>query len=956
MTLWDTEFGVKGSSIIREWSGQVQPALVASFIFLFCLEACLWVRNLRHKKRLPGPFPWPVMISGGKSMAFTSYSTQWKMHRRIAQSTLRAFSSANSQTKKAFEQHIVGEALDLVQIFLRLSGDGRYFNPSHELTVAAANVICALCFGKRYGHDDIEFKTLLSKVNKFGETVGAGSLVDVMPWLQSFPNPVRSIYKNFKELNEEFFAFVKDKVIQHRETYNPEVTRDMSDAIISVIEHGKENGLSKDFVEGTVTDLIGAGQDTVSTFLQWILLLLVKYPHIQTKIQEQIDKVVGRDRLPSVEDKSSLVYLDAFIYETMRFTSFVPVTIPHSTTSDVTIDGVHIPRDTVVFINQWSVNHDPQKWKDPHIFNPSRFLDENGVLDKDLTSSVMIFSIGKRRCIGDQIAKYLRQDTTTSQRSSLAYINKCTCEKTSTMALWDTEFGVKGSSIIREWSGQVQPALVATLIFLFCLEACLWVRNLRHKRRLPGPFPWPVVGNAMQLGQMPHITFFNMAKKYGNVYQIRLGCNDIVVLNGDTAIHQALIQHSTEFAGRPNFISFQAVSGGKSISFGNYSTQWKLHRRIAQSTLRAFSSANSQTKKAFEQHIVGEALDLVQVFLRLSADGRYFNPSHELTVAAANVICALCFGKRYGHDDIEFKTLLSRVEKFGETVGAGSLVDVMPWLQSFPNPVRSIYRNFKELNKEYFAFIKDNVIQHRETYNPEVTRDMSDAIIRVIDKADNATGLTKAHTEGTVADLIGAGLDTVSTALHWMLLLLVKYPHIQTKLQEQIDKVVGRDRLPSTEDKSSLAYLDAFIYETMRFTTFVPFTIPHSTTSDVTIDGVHIPRDTVVFINQWSVNHDPQKWKDPHVFNPSRFLNENGILDKDLTSSVMIFSMGKRRCIGDQIAKAEIFLYSAILLHQCSFENSPTQDLTMDCSYGLTLRPLSFTISAKLRGKILNGA
>ncbi|XP_074789756.1 cytochrome P450 1B1 [Denticeps clupeoides] len=520
------------------------------------------------------------------------------------------------------------------------------------------------------------------------------------------------------------------------------------------------------------------------------------------------------------------------------------------------------------------------------------------------------------------------------------------------MALLDTELEVKDSSIIKEWSGQVQPALVASFLLLFFLEACLWVRNLRLKKRLPGPFAWPVVGNAMQLGQMPHITFTKLAKKYGNVYQIKLGCNDIVVLNGHTAIHQALIQHSTEFAGRPNFGSFQMISGGKSMVFSNYSQQWKMHRRVAQSTLRAFSSANSETKKAFEQHVVGEAMDLVQLFLRLSTDGRYFDPSHEFTVAAANVICALCFGTRYGHDDQEFRTLLSRVEKFGETVGAGSLVDVMPWLQSFPNPIRSVYQNFKSLNAEFFAYVKDKVLQHRNTFNPAVTRDVSDAIINVIEHGKEST-LTKEFVEGTVTDLIGAGQDTMSTVLQWILLLLIKHPHIQSKLQEHIDKVVGHDRLPSIGDKSRLPYLDAFIYETMRYTSFVPVTIPHSTTSNVTIEGLHIPKDTVVFINQWSVNHDPQMWKDPHVFNPSRFLDEDGALNKDLTNSVMIFSTGKRRCIGDQIAKVEIFLFTAILLHQCTFESNPSQTLSMDCSYGLTLRPLQYSVTAKLRGKLL---
>ncbi|TWW72224.1 cytochrome P450 1B1-like [Takifugu flavidus] len=519
------------------------------------------------------------------------------------------------------------------------------------------------------------------------------------------------------------------------------------------------------------------------------------------------------------------------------------------------------------------------------------------------------------------------------------------------MAL-DTEFGVKSSSITREWSGQVQPALVASFLFLFCLEACLWVRNLRHKRRLPGPFAWPVVGNAMQLGQMPHITFAKLAKKYGNVYQIRLGCSNIVVLNGDQAIHQALIEHSTEFAGRPNFVSFQMISGGRSLTFTNYSKQWKVHRKLAQSSLRAFSSANKQTKTAFEQHVTAEANELVQAFLRYSTDGRYFDPAHEFTVAAANVMCALCFGKRYGHDDQEFRCLLKKLNKFGETVGAGSLVDVMPWLQSFPNPVRSLYENFKSLNEEFFNFVKNKVQEHRESFDPNVTRDMSDAMINVIEERKDGT-LSKEFAEATITDLIGAGQDTVSTVLQWIILLLVKHPDKQAKLHELMDKVVGQDRLPTTEDRSSLAYLDAFIYETMRFTSLVPVTIPHSTTSDVTIEGLRIPKDTVVFINQWSVNHDPLKWKDPHVFDPSRFLNENGDLNKDLTSGVMIFSSGKRRCIGSQIAKVEVFLFAAILLHQCSFESDPSDPLTLDCSYGLTLKPLRCFVSAKPRGKLL---
>ncbi|CAI9601556.1 unnamed protein product [Staurois parvus] len=499
-----------------------------------------------------------------------------------------------------------------------------------------------------------------------------------------------------------------------------------------------------------------------------------------------------------------------------------------------------------------------------------------------------------------------------------------------------------------EWKGSVQPALMFSFVFLVCLEACMWVRNHGQKRGPPGPFPWPFVGNAMQLGQAPHLTFCKMTQRYGNVFKIRLGNHDIVVLNGSSTIREALVKHSSEFAGRPNFTSFKIISGGKSMAFGGYSDLWKVQKRIAHTTLRAFSTINAETKKQFEHHVASEVQDLIQVYLHLSSGGQYFDPYHECTVAVANVMCALCFGKRYSHDDQEFKALVGRNDKFGQTVGAGSLVDIMPWLQAFPNPVRSLYRSFKDLNIEFFDFVKSKVSRHRETYKPEVTRDMSDAFIGVIEHGSGAS-LDKDYVEGTVTDLLGAGQDTNSTALAWIILLLIKYPHIQQKLQDEIDRVVGQDRMPTAEDKTQLSYVQAFIYEALRFSSFVPLTIPHSTTSNVIIDGFCIPKDTVVFVNQWSVNHDGTTWNNPDIFDPERFLDEHRQLNRDLTYEVMIFSMGKRRCIGDQLSMLQMFLFTTIMLHQLSFHANPKEELTMDCINGLALKPVPYTVTVRAR-------
>ncbi|XP_062974530.1 cytochrome P450 1B1-like [Elgaria multicarinata webbii] len=432
----------------------------------------------------------------------------------------------------------------------------------------------------------------------------------------------------------------------------------------------------------------------------------------------------------------------------------------------------------------------------------------------------------------------------------------------------------------------------------------------------------------------------------------------VVVLNGEAAIRQALVQQGSPFAGRPDFPSFHLVSGGKSMAFGSYTPRWRAQRRVAHATLRAFSTANTPSKRLLEQHVAAEAQELIDGLVRLSAGGGYANPAPLFTVANANVMCALCFGQRYSHGDGEFRALLGRNDRFGQTVAAGSLVDVLPWLQAFPNPVRSVFRDFQALNRELHDFVRAKVAQHRLSFRPGAPpRHISDAMLDCMEHGPGAQqGLAGGYVEGTLSDLFGAGQDTTSTGLTWALLLLLKHPLLRQQLQADLDRVVGRERLPTADDRAALPRLEAFLYETLRYSSFVPVTIPHATTADVLLDGFRIPEGTVVFVNQWSVNHDPLRWKDPHVFDPARFLDAGQeTLDRDLACRVMIFSLGKRRCIGDQLAKLQLFLFTATLLHQCDLEANPAEALTMDCEHGLVLKPRPFTVAVARRGAPQSG-
>lgn len=172
---------------------------------------------------------------------------------------------------------------------------------------------------------------------------------------------------------------------------------------------------------------------------------------------------------------------------------------------------------------------------------------------------------------------------------------------------------------------------------------------------------------------------------------------------------------------------------------------------------------------------------------------------------------------------------------------------------------------------------------------------------------------------------------------------------MQARLQLEVDKVVDRSRLPSIEDQQDLPYVMAFIYEVMRFTSFVPLTIPHSTTVDTSIMGYSIPKNTVVFVNQRSINHDPALWVRPETFDPQRFLSQDGELNKDLVSSVLIFSQGKRRCIGEELSKLQLFLFTTLLAHQCHITVDPARPVKLDFNYGLTLKPHAYSIAVTLR-------
>ena len=125
------------------------------------------------------------------------------------------------------------------------------------------------------------------------------------------------------------------------------------------------------------------------------------------------------------------------------------------------------------------------------------------------------------------------------------------------------------------------------------------VQLFQLKGSPPGPIPLPVIGNLHLLGKKPHVTFKELSRKYGNVLGVSLGSKRVVVINAIEPAREALIQKSTDFAGRPSDMhtAFVATRGGKDIVMADYGAMWKTLRKIAHSALKMYGTGMGKLEK-----------------------------------------------------------------------------------------------------------------------------------------------------------------------------------------------------------------------------------------------------------------------------------------------------------------------------------------------------------------------
>lgn len=484
--------------------------------------------------------------------------------------------------------------------------------------------------------------------------------------------------------------------------------------------------------------------------------------------------------------------------------------------------------------------------------------------------------------------------------------------------------------------------LLATVVFYFIFMA---IKSSRKQipqglKEPPGPMGYPLIGNILEMGKNPHLSLTQMRKKYGDVMKIRLGTTPILVLSGFETIKQALVKQGADFMGRPDLYTFRQITDGQSMTFSRDSGEvWVARRKLVHMALRNFASApspGSLSSSLLEEHISREAEFLITKLQQMMQEEQRVDLFLYLVVSAVNVISSICFGKRFGYDDQELLNIVNTNEEFVDFGSSGNLVDFVPLLRLFPRNKR-----FQEFNQQFTEFLQETVQEHYQSFSKDNIRDIMDSLIDLSQEQDRNAKiqLPTKKIVNLVDDIFGAGFDTVTTGLSWSLTYLVVYPEIQKKIQREIDETIGSERKPRLSDRPLLPYTEAFIQEVYRHSSFVPFTIPHCATKDTSLNGYYIPKDMCVYINQWQVNHDKDLWKDPSAFRPERFLTANGKeVNRDECEKVLIFGLGKRRCVGEMIGRSEVFLFLVTLLQELQFMVEDGVKVDMTPRYGLVMK------------------
>ncbi|CAH1787801.1 unnamed protein product [Owenia fusiformis] len=461
--------------------------------------------------------------------------------------------------------------------------------------------------------------------------------------------------------------------------------------------------------------------------------------------------------------------------------------------------------------------------------------------------------------------------------------------------------------------------------------------------RLPPTLPWlPKVGSIPFINTENRLEMLvNLKQKYGDACMMYLGTRPVVMLNSYQAIQEILVRKGNHFNHRPYLLGLNELLNSKdqdSFITSSGSTNEKMHRF----TDDALEVQLHPTTGTFQSNLQEE---LKVLFKEIDAlKGKAVDYEELLLTCCSNVMNRVLIGKRLEVSSTAFQQQLQAHKDNIEALCNSKCLTVDPTLRFIPG-FRGAYDTLK-----WAADTRRNIgeglmnvrgqggwlqlceMNANKPKGAVWSDDISESTLKLM--------IQDCHTGGT---------ETMARTLNTALMYMAINPSIQKQLQDEIDKVIGGATIKMA-DQQRLPLVQATILEILRLSPMLPLGMPHMSHQDNTVAGYLIPKETVVFPNIYAIHHDEALWENAEEFKPRRFLDANGKLSQTAKSNLLTFSLGNRKCPGEQLADQQLFLMMTSLLQRYYFVTQSKIDnshLKQNMGLMLHAQPIKLCVRAR---------
>ncbi|KAI0594821.1 cytochrome P450 [Biscogniauxia sp. FL1348] len=418
----------------------------------------------------------------------------------------------------------------------------------------------------------------------------------------------------------------------------------------------------------------------------------------------------------------------------------------------------------------------------------------------------------------------------------------------------------------------------------------------------PGPKPLPIVGNVKDLpppGVLEWEHWLKHKDLYGPISSVTVMGTTMIILNSAQAAIDLLDKRSAIYSSRPRMVFVGEMCGWNEFTLPQtYNDTLRVHRKHIHSVLGTktaisrFHDLQEAEIHRFLFHVLRKPQDLI----------------NHIRAEAGAIILKIAYGYKVDqHKQDPFVTLADNaLEQFSlASVPGAWLVDTVPALKYLPEwlPGMGFKKTAREWKKTAQAvvetpmeFVRKKVAEGH--YEPSYVSSLYDKPNGQVDPQEEYV------VKWSSAALYTGGADTSVSTMSTFFLVMMSHPEIQRKAQEEIDRVIGTDRLPAFSDRDNLPYVEAVVKEAFRFHPIVPMGVPHVTTVDDVYNGYLIPKGALVIQNIWWFTHDPSLYPNPGAFDPTRHLGP----DACPNPYNYVFGFGRRICPGKLLADSSVWL------------------------------------------------